>query len=39
MEIKYFKLALSLSFLFVFYSSSFVFGEEPEIKKELWGMV
>ena len=36
MERKYLAFVLSLSFLFLFYSSSFVFGEEPEVKKELW---
>ena len=36
METKYLTFLLSLSFLFLFYSSSFVFSEEPEVKKELW---
>ena len=36
MERKYLAFVLPLSFLFLFYSSSFVFGEEPEVKTELW---
>ena len=36
MERKYLAFVLPLSFLFLFYSSSFLFGEEPEVKKELW---
>ena len=36
MEIKYLTFLLSLSFLFLFYSSSFVFSEESEVKKERW---
>ena len=36
MERKYLAFVLSLPFLFLFYSSSFVFGEKPETKKELW---
>ena len=38
MEIKYLSFVLPLSFLFLFYSSSFVFGEKPKVKKELWEM-
>ena len=36
METKYLTFLLSLSFLFLFYNSSFVFSEEPEVKKERW---